>query len=96
MKKDEKLAILCLVMILIAATFCGCARTLGAVDAESDEKGIIGYAIIHHADGDEHVSIENYYYSYGTITAYCADGRTIISNNQTSLIKIYKTKSPLR
>ena len=87
MKKDEKLAILCIVMILIMATFCGCARTLGAVEAEPDEQGIIGYAIIHHADGDEHVPIEGYYYSYGTITAYCADGRTIISNNITLIIE---------
>ena len=87
MKKDEKLAILCLVIILIAATLCGCARTFGAVDAEPDEKGIIGYAIIHHADGDEHAPIVDYYYSYGTITAYCADGRTIISNNIALIIE---------
>lgn len=87
MKKDEKLAILCLVLILVAATLCGCARTFGAVDVEPDEKGIIGYAIIHHADGDEHTSIVDYYYSYGTIKAYCADGRTIISNNIVLIIE---------
>ena len=87
MKKDEKLAILCLVMILIVATFCGCARAVGVVEAEPDEQGVIGYAIIHHADGDEHVPIERYYYSYGTITAYCADGRTVISNNITLVIE---------
>jgi hypothetical protein len=87
MKKDEKLAILCLVMILIVATFCGCARTFGAVDVEPDEQGIIGYAIIHHADGDEHAPIVDVYYSYGTITAYCADGRTVISNNITLILE---------
>lgn len=87
MKKDEKLAILCLVMILIAATFCGCAHAFDAVDAEPNEKGIIGYAIIPHADGDEHASIVDYYYSYGTITAYCADGRTVISNNITLILE---------
>ena len=87
MKKDEKLGILCLVIILIAATLCGCARTFGAVDAEPDEKGIIGYAIIHHADGDEHAPIVDVYYSYGTITAYCADGRTVISNNITLILE---------
>ena len=87
MKKDEKLAILCIVLILIVATFCGCARTFGAVDAEPDEQGIIGYVIIHHADGDEHAPIVDYYYSYGTIKAYCADGRTIISNNITLIIE---------
>lgn len=81
MRKDEKFVIVLLVLILVAATLCGCARTFGAVDVEPDEKGIIGYAIIHHADGDEHTPIVDYYYSYGTIKAYCADGRTIISNN---------------
>lgn len=87
MKKDEKLAVLCLVMILIVATLCGCAQTFSVVEAEPDEKGIIGYAIIHHADGDEHAPIVNYHYSYGTITAYCEDGRTIISNNITLMIE---------
>ena len=83
----KRLAILCLVMILIATAFCGCTRNLGMVDTEPDEKGIVGYAIIHHADGDEHAPIKDYYYSYGTITAYCADGRTIISNNITLIIE---------
>lgn len=81
MKKDEKFVIALMALILIAATLCGCARTFGAVEVEPNEKGTIGYAIIHHADGDEHAPIVDYYYSYGTITAYCADGRTIISNN---------------
>lgn len=87
MRKNEKLAILCLVLILVAATLCGCARTFGAVEVEPNEKGIVGYAIIHHADGDEHAPIVDYYYSYGTITAYCADGRTIISNNIALIIE---------
>ncbi len=87
MRKDEKFVIVILVLILVAATLCGCARTFGAVDAEPDEKGIIGYAIIHHSDGDEHAPIVDYYYSYGTITAYCADGRTVISNNITLMIE---------
>lgn len=83
----KRLAILCLVMILIMTTFCGCAKSFGIVEAEPDEQGIIGYAIIHHADGDEHVPIKSYYYSYGTITAYCADGRAIISNNIVLIIE---------
>ena len=87
MKKDEKFMIALLALILIAATLCGCAKSFGGVDVEPDEKGIIGYAIIHHADGDEHIPIEDYYYSYGTITAYCADGRTVISNNIALIIE---------
>ena len=31
MKKDEKLAILCLIMILIVATLCVCAKSFGVV-----------------------------------------------------------------
>lgn len=87
MRKDEKFVIVLLVLILVVATLCGCARTFGAVDVEPDEKGIIGYAIIPHADGDEHAPIVDYYYSYGTIKAYCADGRTVISNNITLIIE---------
>jgi hypothetical protein len=88
MKKDEKLAILCLVMILIVATLCGCARTFGAVDTEPNEEGIIGYVIIPHADGDEHADITSYHYSGGgTLKAYCADGRTIISNRITLILE---------
>lgn len=83
----KRFAILCLVMILIAVTFCGCEKSFGVVEAEPDEQGVIGYAIIHHADGDEHVPIERYYYSYGTITAYCTDGRAVISNNITLIIE---------
>lgn len=87
MRKDEKFMIVLLALILIAATLCGCAKSFGVVEAEPDEKGIIGYAIIHHADGDEHAPIVDFYYSYGTITAYCADGRTIISNNIALIIE---------
>ena len=83
----KKLAILFLVMILIVATLCGCARTFGTVDAKPNEEGIIGYVIIHHSDGDEHADITDYYYSYGTIKAYCADGRTIVSNNITLILE---------
>lgn len=83
----KRLAILCLVMVLIATTFCGCARTFGVVETEPDEQGIIGYAIIRHADGDEHAPIVDYYYSYGTIKAYCADGRIVISNNITLVLE---------
>ena len=88
MKKDEKFVIVLLVLILIAATLCGCAKTFGVVDVEPDEKGIIGYVIIPHADGDEYADITSYYYSGGgTLKAYCADGRTIISNRITLILE---------
>lgn len=87
MKKDEKFVIVLLALILVAATLCGCAKSFGVVEAEPDEKGVIGYVIIPHADGDEHADITHYYYSNGTLKAYCADGRTIISNHITIIIE---------
>lgn len=86
MRKDEKFVIVPLALILVAATLCGCAKTLGVVECEPDDKGVIGYVIIPHSDGDEHAPITDCYYSNGTITAYCADGRTIISTDITLII----------
>lgn len=81
MKRDEKISIAILVLILVASLLCGCAKSVGLVKNESDDNGVIGYVIIHHSDGDEHAPITDYYYSYSTITAYCADGRTIIGTD---------------
>ena len=77
--------IICLfIIVCMCMSLCGC---LGVVEAKPDEQGVIGYVIVPHHDGDEHVPITEYYYSYGTITAYCADGRTVISNNITLMIE---------
>lgn len=46
---------------------------------EDNPKEVIGYAIIPHADGDEHIDICGYYWSNGSIAAYTIDGRTFIS-----------------
>lgn len=74
--------IICLFIIV-----CMCA-TLWACAPSSSEDKVIGYAIIPHADGDEHTDITNYYYSSGgTIKVYCADGRTIISNRITIILE---------
>lgn len=81
MKRDEKISIAILILILVASLLCGCAKTVGVVECEPDDEGVIGYAIIHHSDGDEHTPITDYYYSYGTIVAYCADGRTVIGTD---------------
>lgn len=86
MKKDEKFVIVLLVLILIASTLCGCAKAVGVVEYERDEKGVIGYVIIPHYDGDEHAPITDYYYANGTITAYCEDGRKIVSTDITLVI----------
>ena len=74
--------IICLfIIVCICATLCACASS-------SPENEIIGYVIIPHADGDEHADITSYYYSSGgTLKAYCADGRTIISNRITIILE---------
>ena len=64
------------IIVCMCVSLCGC---LGAVVTTPDEHGVIGYVIVPHHDGDEHIPITEYYYTYGIMTAYCADGRTIIS-----------------
>ena len=74
--------IICLfIIVCMCTTLCACAPS-------SSEDEVIGYVIIPHADGDEHVDITNYFYSNGgTLKAYCADGRTIISNRITIILE---------
>ena len=74
--------IICLfIIVCMCATLCACAPS--SLDDE-----VIGYVIIPHADGDEHADITSYFYSGGGILkAYCADGRTIISNRITIILE---------
>jgi hypothetical protein len=74
--------IICLfIIVCMCATLCACAPS-------SPKDEVIGYVIIPHADGDEHADITNYFYSGGGILkAYCADGRTIISNRITIILE---------
>lgn len=74
--------IICLfIIVCMCATLCACAPS-------SPDDEVIGYVIIPHADGDEHADITSYFYSGGGILkAYCADGRTIISNRITIILE---------
>ena len=74
--------IICLfIIVCMCATLCACAPS-------SPEDEVIGYVIIPHADGDEPADITSYFYSGGGILkAYCADGRTIISNRITIILE---------
>lgn len=76
--------IICLfIIVCMCATLCACAPSPSFPEDE-----VIGYVIIPHADGDEHADITNYFYSGGGILkAYCADGRTIISNRITIILE---------
>lgn len=86
MKKDEKFVIILMALILVAATLCGCAKAVGVAEVEPNEKGMIGYVIIPHHDGDEHAPITDYFTANGLIKAYCQDGRTIISTDITIVL----------
>lgn len=74
--------IICLfIIVCMCMSLCACAPS-------SPEDEVIGYVIIPHADGDEHADITSYFYSGGGILkAYCADGRTIISNRITIILE---------
>lgn len=75
--------IICLfIIVCMCATLCACALS-------SPDDEVIGYVIIPHADGDEHADITNYYFyrGGGILKAYCADGRTIISNRITVILE---------
>lgn len=78
--------IICLfIIVCMCATLCACAPS---PSPSSPEVEVIGYAIIPHADGDEHADITEYNYcGGGTLKAYCADGRTIISNRITIILE---------
>lgn len=69
--------IICILLaIVMLFCFCSCATKSPEVP---DDAEVIGYVIIPHADGDEQAEIYEWYTSYGMVTAYCVDGRTIIS-----------------
>ena len=76
--------IICLfIIVCMCVTLWACAPS-----PSSPEDEVVGYVIIPHDDGDEHADITSYYYSNGgTLKAYCADGRTIISNRITIILE---------
>lgn len=67
--------IICIALsILLLIGLCSCSSSSPPEDAEC-----IGYVIIPHSDGDEHADIYRYATCYGTVYAYCLDGRVITS-----------------
>lgn len=53
---------------------------------EGKQREPIGYAIVSHYDGDEHVEFYSYTTNNGLIIIRTLDGRTITSNNITLII----------
>lgn len=68
--------VICVMLILVMmCSLCACS----AAPEVLEDVECIGYVIIPHADGDEHVNIYHWMVSSGTAYAYCMDGRVIIS-----------------
>lgn len=67
-----------IVLLLVLAMVCSLCACASAPDVPEDAE-CIGYVIIPHADGDEHADIYNWATNNGIISAYCIDGRVIIS-----------------
>lgn len=79
-----KKILITILVCLFSFNLCACAPT--TAPAEAEEK-VIGYIIISHYDGDEHIDITDYTFSnYGAIIAFCEDGRKIVSNNITVIL----------
>lgn len=76
--------IICMMLILIMmCSLCSCV----AAHEVPEKAECIGYVIIPHADGDEHADIYKYLTSYGSIYAYCMDGRVIVSPQITVVLE---------
>lgn len=73
--KMKKIICILLALVLIFG-LCSCSTKSPEVP---DSAEVIGYVIIPHSDGDEHADIYEWYTINGMVTAYCVDGRTIIS-----------------
>jgi hypothetical protein len=88
MRRYEKLFVVTIVFMLVLSMFAGCTMTVNNKEADANQKEnkALGYAIILHYDGEEHVEFTQYFYnaaSGGVITIRDIDGRLIRSNNIT-------------
>lgn len=68
MKKIVAILMVCAMVL----SLCACST------ADHEEREAIGYVIVPHYDGDEHIAIVSYYTSNGTIVVRTMDGRKIV------------------
>lgn len=88
MRRYEKLFIVTIVFMLVLSMLAGCTITVSnkEMDANQKEDKVLGYAIILHYDGEEHIEFTECSYnatSGGVITIRDINGRLIRSNNIT-------------
>lgn len=76
-----------LVIIMVCVMLFGMsACSVGHTAEENGQREPIGYAIVSHYDGDEHVEFYRYTINNGVIIIKTLDGKTITSNNITLII----------
>ena len=76
-----------IVIIMVCVMVFGMSACSVEYTAEEDkQREPIGYAIVSHYDGDEHVEFYRYTTNNGLIIIRTLDGKTITSNNITLII----------
>lgn len=88
MRRYEKLFVVTIVFMLVLSMLAGCTITISerVVNRNQTKDGALGYAIILHYDGEEHIEFTEYSYdSVGgdIITIRDINGKLIKSNNIT-------------
>ena len=67
MKKIVAMLMVCAMVL----SLCACTST------KEESKEAIGYVIVPHSDGDEHIAIYKSYANNGIVWAWCVDGRVV-------------------
>ena len=80
----KKIIVILLVMVMVFS-LCACGADDYNNNPEETER--IGYVIIPHADGEEHVDIIDCMYNSGMIIVKTVDGRKIISPLMTAVLE---------
>ena len=74
------------ILTLLSVAIVGGVVSAVTPHAEAKHKEPIGYAIVEHYDGDEHIDVDGYIKDDGVLIVYATDGRTIISNDITIIL----------
>lgn len=80
----KKIIVILLVTVMM---FSLCACGADDYDDNPEEAERIGYVIIPHADGEEHVDITECMYNSGMVIVKTVDGRKIISPLMTAVLE---------
>lgn len=78
----KKFLVIFLALVMVFG-LCACSSSSAE---EGEEKVAIGYAIVEHWDGDEHIEFYKYVTNYGTVAIWNLEGQKIISTDITLII----------